>query len=126
MRFPDGKPLGLGAAIRSKLESAGIRVTPGLSPTSKSMYDEIADSIDDCDVFVVFGTEDYGIDTGNPMCSNKEFQFAKTEGKTIGHIKMCDKIRTATIRMGLANYLYRDQSEGVDALADWIIGLLSG
>ena len=70
MRFPNGQPLPLGNRIRAALEAKGFIVTPVLKPGSENRYDEISEAIARCDVFVVFGTEDYGVNTGNPMCSN--------------------------------------------------------
>ena len=125
MRFPGGKPLPLGLAIKKSLEDRDVHVTPALEPGPDNRFDEIAEKINECDVFVVFGTEDYGGETGNMMCSNREFQFAVGEGKSIAHIKMCEKIETAGIRMGLQNHIWKDQAEGADALATWIIGLSS-
>ena len=48
---------------------------------------EIFDGIADCDTFLVFGTRDYGEDTGNPICSYKEISFAMKKRKTIALLR---------------------------------------
>ena len=75
------------------LEDQGVVVTPALDPGLADRSAEIAEEVSRCDVFVVFGTPDYGVDTGNPMCSYREFKFASNEGKPIAHIKMCEALQ---------------------------------
>ena len=123
MCSPEGTPLPLGIEIRKLLEDRGVEVAPTLDLAAHNRLDKIADGIDRCDVFVVFGTENYGENTGNPICSHEEFEFAKSESKSIAHIKMCPKFKTANIRMRLMSTIWKDQSEGAETLCDWIIAL---
>jgi hypothetical protein len=120
MRFTCGKPLPLGLEVRRQLEQMGVIVTPKLDPGLGDRKSEIATAISNCSVFVVFGTEDYGENTGNPMSSYYEFNFATESGKQIAHIKMCDTIKADTVRMSLAVNIWQLESLGADELAKWI------
>ena len=74
--------------MRQMLEAMGITVYPSASPDGIDRMDDIAEGIDNCHAFVIFGTPNYGEDTGNPMCSFNEFKYAKAEGKTLAWINM--------------------------------------
>ena len=129
MRFTSGssknEPLPLGIKIRKLLEAAGVNVMPAENPGLGDRAAEIADCIDTCDIFVVFATSDYGVDTGNPMCSYKEFMFAMQLKKKIAHIKMCEELgrgdKQAAVQMGLVGRIYQHENQGADALVAWIL-----
>lgn len=124
MRFTAGpnknEPLPLGIEIRKLLEAVGVTVLPALDPGLADRAAKIAESIKMCDMFVMFGTEDYGVDTGNTMCSYEEFKYARGLKKKIAHIKMCDAFGDGKgqsfIEMGLEGNIYKLESEGPDAL----------
>jgi hypothetical protein len=88
--------------VRASLEARGVEVLPLEDPGNVDRQQDIFDSIDRCDLFIVFGTRTYGEDTGNPMCSYNEFTFAQAEHKAVAWIKMCDVIASPTIRAGLS------------------------
>ena len=129
MRFTSGpnknQPLPEGVELRRMLEAEGVVVTPAPDPGLADRAQEIATAISRCDLFVVFGTSDYGVDTGNPMCSYQEFKFARCEGKPIAHIKMCDALRggkgQAYVDMQLAGIIYKHVSEGLPAVCTWVL-----
>ena len=98
---------------------------PAENPGLGDRAAEIAECIETCDVFVVFATSDYGVDTGNPMCSYKEFMWAAELKKKIAHIKMCEELgrgdKQAAVRMELVGKIYKHQNEGANALVAWIL-----
>ena len=111
------------------LEPLGIIVYPSASPDGIDRMDDIAEGVANCDVFVVFGTLNYGEDTGNPMCSFNEFNYAKAEGKTMAWLNMndgkmgFDKLKgQATIMMGLQGVIYKMWKKN-DETVDWIANM---
>ena len=127
LRFPSQK----GAAVfergcieestflRKALEARGIEVLPALDPGKLNRATNIFAGIDRCDLFVVFGTESYGANTGNPMCTHFEFSHAMEERRPLAWIKMCPRIRDAAVRGGLSDAIHKEWEES-DAMVDWI------
>ena len=90
-RFPSRAELGAVdeiAYVRRALEQRGVVVLPPESHGSLDHISDIFESIVHADLFVFFGTTSYGEDTGNPMCSYKEFTFAQQEKKLMAWIKV--------------------------------------
>ena len=131
LRFPsaDGGRTEPGALdemlfVRTALEAKGVRVLPKNNPGNTDREAEIAWSIDLCDIFIVFGTQTYGQNTGNPMCTFYEFKMAHAEAKPLVWIKMSHKIAEPTVRMGLKGLIYKEWEEN-DAMIDWIMDRLA-
>ena len=115
--------------MRQMLEPLGIIVYPSESPDGIDRMDDVAEGVANCDAFVVFGTPNYGEDTGNPMCSFNEFKYAKAEGKTMAWINMNDGKMDfsnlkgqATIKMGLQGVIYRMWEQN-DAMVQWVANM---
>ena len=113
--------------VRAQLKARGIEVLPSESVTPRlDRLEDIMSSIERCDAFLIFGTETYGVNTGNPMCSFNEFEKARDCGKTMAHIKMCADAPTLAMksRMGIpTGNIWREYSETSD-FVDWLVSAL--
>jgi len=96
--------------IRDALYARNIIVTPSLEGDRvPDRLKEIMASVKSCDVFVVFAKQEYGEDTGNPMCSFEECKFARRKKKKFAVINMCggdldiegERVRVAEAQRGL-------------------------
>jgi hypothetical protein len=117
------------AWMRQQLEAQGVIVVPTASPDGIDRMDDIAEGVANCDAFVVFGTANYGENTGNPMCSFNEFNYAKAEGKTMAWINMnggkmeFNELKgQATIMMGLQGVIYKMWEQN-DAMVQWVANM---
>ena len=115
--------------MRQMLEALGIIVYPSKSPDGIDRMDDIAEGVANCDAFVVFGTPNYGEDTGNPKSSFNEFKYAKAEGKTMAWLNMnggkmgFSKLKgQATIMMGLQGVIYK-MWEKNDETVEWVANM---
>ena len=108
--------------VRHALVRRGYEVTPNESAHDDRRQEEIFDAIDRCELFVFFGTQTYGKNTGNPMCTHFEFTQAQGEGKRMAWIKMCDRIDASVVRSGCrgAGLIFKPWEE-TSAMIDWIV-----
>ena len=111
--------------VRAGLEALGICVLPLLDPGNVNRQDEIFTGIDECDLFIFFGTQTYGENTKNPMCSYYEFTHAQREEKPMAWIKMCERIDSPVVRAGLTGVIYKEWEETL-ALLNWLVAKIPG
>ena len=120
------------ALIRAGLDEHDVVTTPhpdGSRPevVGQTRLGEISESLRDCDVFVVFAKPEYGENTGNPMCSFEECNYAADKGKTFAVINMGGgalDIKEAAIDNILTGKIYKNWDIGVPALVEWIVSLM--
>ena len=121
--------------LRRALESRGVTVLPrAMQGAGEDWKEHVFDSIDKCDLFIVFGTVSYGAKTISEYSTNVEWGNAKRAGKAIAHINMCgrgEEIGNLIVRNELAamNLIYEkwDWSQIPNAMPDaiipWLVGL---
>ena len=77
--------------VRRALEAADVLVLPRETQVGGEHWKKhVFKSIEDCDLFIVFGTDSYGAETTSEYSTNVEWGNAKRAGKAVAHINMCD------------------------------------
>jgi len=121
-RFGDGGAEKEVAWMRNKLEGKGVTVYPSEHPGNLDRNADIANGVQSCDLFVFFGQAHYGEDTGNPMCSYREFNYANDIQKPMAWLNMNDGKRPGSpvVRMGLQGCIYEKWHQD-DAIIAWVL-----
>jgi len=88
LRFPNGKPLPAAVILKAKLAELGVELRIVEVELGGNITDHVQCEIDACDVFLVFGTQDYGEDTGNDACTYCEANYARAQGKRFLLLRM--------------------------------------
>ena len=93
MRFPQGQALPeatqLQAALRDEY-GIELQIMDGSSGVGAGtqLSERVFQSIEESDVFMAFGTSDYGEKTPNPACTFYESEFARNKGKHMILLRM--------------------------------------
>jgi hypothetical protein len=123
--------------LRRALESHGVTVLPrAMQGAGEDWKEHVFDSIDKCDLFIVFGTVSYGAKTISEYSTNVEWGNAKRAGKAIAHINMCgrgEEIVNLVVRNELAakSLIYEKwawsqvPTSMPDTIIPWLVGQLS-
>jgi hypothetical protein len=116
--------------LRRELVARGIIVTPRLIPGTVNRYEELASTVDECDLFIVFGTKTYGEKTPNPMCTWFEFSQALNAQKRMAWVNMCawpERVECLFVRTRLEGLgaIYRPFAK-TDAFVDWMVNDMLG
>lgn len=89
MRFIDGQPLNEAIQLRETLKhhyNIHLKIVELLA--GADITEEVFESIEECDVFLAFGTQDYGAKTANPACTYHEVEYARSANKRILLLRM--------------------------------------
>lgn len=78
MRFKGGRVLPEARALQLQLELRNIKLHIVDMSAGGDIDTEVFSGIEFCDTFLVFGTAEYGEDTGNPASTFYESKFAQT------------------------------------------------
>eukprot|EP01052_Picozoa_sp_SAG31_P041598 SAG31_NODE_6350_length_2052_cov_1.145929_1_plen_578_part_01 len=85
MRFPVPHEA---TQLQQALAKMGITLHIVRAQAGQDITDEVFEWIEHADTFLVFGTKDYGEDTGNPASSYAEAKYAQHQGKRVILIRM--------------------------------------
>ena len=70
-------------ALQAPLANLGVTLKIVYMQAGQDIADEVFEWIEHADTFLVFGTQNYGEDTGNPASSCAEAKYAQNQGKRI-------------------------------------------
>lgn len=87
-RYKDGKIMPEAVQLQRELAKVGLELTLVDMTAGGDIDATVFGGIERADTFVVFGTADYGEDTGNPACTYYESKFALSYGKRIILLRM--------------------------------------
>jgi len=83
--------------VRKALKAQGVVVLPRPSQgPGEDWKKHVFNSIERCDLFIVFGTDSYGQETASEYSTNVEWGNAKRDGTPIFHINMLGDGETIT------------------------------
>merc|ERR1711871_1098665 len=88
VRYKNGKILPEAVQLQCELAKAGLELTLVDMTAGGDIDANVFGGIEKADTFVVFGTVDYGENTGNPACTYYESKFAQSYGKRIILLRM--------------------------------------
>jgi protein-L-isoaspartate O-methyltransferase len=88
VRYKDGRIMPEALQLQSELRSVGLDLTLVDMTAGGDIDTNVFGGIEKADTFVVFGTADYGQNTGNPACTYYESKFALTNRKRIILLRM--------------------------------------
>jgi len=73
--------------VAEHLQGRGIECVI-VDATGGNIGKHVGRRIEDCDMFLIFGTSTYGEDTGTPGCTSEEYEMARKRKKKIFAIRM--------------------------------------
>jgi hypothetical protein len=88
MRFVGGKALPEALQLRDALAGHGINLLIIELSAGTDISKAVFEGIEKSDAFLVFGTDTYGEDTGNPACTYHELNYARSIHKRIIALRM--------------------------------------
>ena len=98
MRFIDGQPLNEAIQLREKLKhhyNIHLKIVELMA--GADITEEVFESIEECDAFLAFGTQDYGAKTANPACTYHEVEYARSANKRMLLLRMSECIRATGV-----------------------------
>jgi len=87
MRYRNGRVLKEATLLQRELQQQGFKLYIIGMRSGEDIDAKVFSAIEHCDTFLVFGTHDYGEDTGNSASTYEEYRYAKNKGKRI--IPLC-------------------------------------
>ena len=102
MRFVDGQPLKEALQLREKLKhdyNIHLKIVELLA--GADITEEVFESIEECDAFLAFGTQDYGAKTANPACTYYEVEYARSANKRILLLRMSKSMHVPFYGLGV-------------------------
>jgi len=88
MRFANGQPLPEAIELRVALEERGVHLKIVELTAGADINQEVFESIEHAEAFMVFGTSNYGEKTPNPACTYFESEYARNAGKKMILLRM--------------------------------------
>jgi hypothetical protein len=86
--------------LKEALEAAGISVfLCGATPVGGNIAADVANALNACELFLVLGTEHFGVQGDTNFSTRQELEFAVGHGKPIFLIKRCDEFKDPLTRM---------------------------
>lgn len=106
MRFTNSDLMAQAQSLRKEL-LAKKRINAIIVNTenSESIFKVVVDNISQATIVVIFGTEDYGEDTGTGYSSYDELTYIRESRKPFFLIKMCENFKYASTQFRLPNSL---------------------
>jgi sugar phosphate isomerase/epimerase len=115
---------GAAAQLKKALEDAGVTVYLCNPRAGDNLDAEIAAALDACELFVVLGTEHYGVQGDSPFSTRQELQFAISHNKPIFLIKRWDEFADPLTRLylpaGMFHKLWPPHAHMPEGLVDEI------
>ena len=133
MRFANGQPLPEAIELREALKERGVHLkivelTPGAD-----INQEVFESIEHAEAFMVFGTSNYGEKTANPACTYFESEYARNAGKKMILLRMIPWEQTfdhlqARVMFGMNSLVlsWMEEMPMPEDLVDSIVAALEG
>jgi hypothetical protein len=87
--------------LKTALEAAGISVFLCNPLVGDNLAVDIARAVGDCELFIVLGTDGYGVQGDSPFSTRQELQLAVDRCKPIFLIKRCDAFKDPLAQMYL-------------------------
>jgi hypothetical protein len=87
--------------LKEALEASGISVFLCNPLVGDNLAAHIANAVDDCELFVVLGTEHYGVQGDSAFSTREELQLAVDRRKPIFLIRRCDAFKDPLAQMYL-------------------------
>ena len=88
MRFANGQPLPEAIELREALKERGVHLKIVELTAGADINQEVFESIEHAEAFMVFGTSNYGEKTPNPACTYFESEYARNAGKKMILLRM--------------------------------------
>ncbi len=88
MRFANGQPLPEAIELREALKERGVHLKIVELTAGADINQEVFESIEHAEAFMVFGTSNYGEKTANPACTYFESEYARNAGKKMILLRM--------------------------------------
>ena len=88
MRFANGQPLPEAIELRDALKERGVHLKIVELTAGADINQEVFESIERAEAFMVFGTSNYGEKTPNPACTYFESEYARNAGKKMILLRM--------------------------------------
>jgi hypothetical protein len=88
MRFVAGRPLPEAIQLREALKQQSVHLQIVELTAGADINQEVFESIEQAEAFLVFGTSNYGEKTSNPACTYFESEYARNLGKKIILLRM--------------------------------------
>ena len=88
MRFANGQPLPEAIELRDALKERGVHLKIVELTAGADINQEVFESIEHAEAFMVFGTSSYGEKTPNPACTYFESEYARNAGKKMILLRM--------------------------------------
>ena len=88
MRFANGQPLPEAIELREALQERGVHLKIVELTAGADINQEVFESIEHAEAFMVFGTSNYGEKTPNPACTYFESEYARNAGKKMILLRM--------------------------------------
>ena len=88
MRFANGQPLSEAIELREALKERGVHLKIVQLTAGADINQEVFESIEQAEAFMVFGTANYGEKTPNPACTYFESEYARNAGKKMILLRM--------------------------------------
>ena len=88
MRFANGQPLPEAIELRDALNERGVHLKIVELTAGADINQEVFESIEHAEAFMVFGTSNYGEKTPNPACTYFESEYARNAGKKMILLRM--------------------------------------
>ena len=96
MRYRNGRVLKEATLLKRELEQQGFKLYIIDMRSGEDIDAKVFSAIEHCDTFLVFGTHDYGEDTGNSASTYEESKYAKNKGKRIILLRMIPRDKEFT------------------------------
>ena len=88
MRFINGQPLPEAIQLREALKKRNVYLKIVELTAGADINQEVFESIEQAEAFLVFGTSNYGEKTANPACTYFESEYARNSGKMVILLRM--------------------------------------
>ena len=88
MRFINGQPLPEAIQLREALKKRNVHLKIVELTAGADINEEVFESIEQAEAFLVFGTSNYGEKTANPACTYFESEYARNSGKKVILLRM--------------------------------------